>query len=98
MRQALAGMLWSKQYFGFDVSKWLEEHGAGPMTPGAPEVRNSEWFGHGERAHYFHAGQVGIPVVCRMGLGVPAVLLTPERRVEAYRRKEACEDEYPELA
>src|ERR1700756_3934973 len=23
MRQALAGMLWSKQYFGFDVDKWL---------------------------------------------------------------------------
>src|SRR5215467_13186495 len=44
MRQALAGMLWSKQYFGFDVSKWLEEHGAGPMLPGARQVRNSEWF------------------------------------------------------
>ncbi len=28
MRQALAGMLWSKQYFAFDVAKWLEEHGA----------------------------------------------------------------------
>jgi hypothetical protein len=27
MRQALAGMLWTKQYFFFDVSKRLEEHG-----------------------------------------------------------------------
>src|SRR5215469_5017328 len=27
MRQALAGMLWSKQFFFFDVDKWLEEHG-----------------------------------------------------------------------
>jgi hypothetical protein len=44
MRQALAGMLWSKQYFGFDVDKWLEEHGADPMQPGAPQMRNSEWF------------------------------------------------------
>ena len=44
MRQALAGMLWSKQYFGFDVDKWLEEHGADPMRPGARQVRNSEWF------------------------------------------------------
>jgi hypothetical protein len=43
MRQALAGMLWSKQYFGFDVDKWLEEHGANPMRPGAKEMRNSEW-------------------------------------------------------
>ena len=33
MRQALAGMLWSKQYFFFDVDKWLEEHGVDPMRP-----------------------------------------------------------------
>ncbi len=32
MRQALAGMLWSKQYFFFDVDKWLEEHGADRMV------------------------------------------------------------------
>jgi len=44
MRQALAGMLWSKQYFGFDVDKWLEEHGADQMKPGARQMRNSEWF------------------------------------------------------
>ncbi len=44
MRQALAGMLWSKQYFGFDLDKWLEEHGADPMQPGARQMRNSEWF------------------------------------------------------
>jgi Glycosyl hydrolase family 63 C-terminal domain len=44
MRQALAGMLWSKQYFAFDVSKWLEEHGADPLQPNARPIRNSEWF------------------------------------------------------
>jgi hypothetical protein len=44
MRQALAGMLWSKQYFAFDVAKWLEEHGAGPMQRNAPPVRNSDWY------------------------------------------------------
>jgi hypothetical protein len=43
MRQALAGMLWSKQYFGFDVDKWLGEHGANPVRPGSREMRNSEW-------------------------------------------------------
>ncbi|HEV2114630.1 MAG TPA: glucosidase [Terriglobales bacterium] len=43
MRQALAGMLWSKQYFGFDVEKWLQEHGVNPMRPGK-QVRNTEWF------------------------------------------------------
>jgi len=43
MRQALAGMLWSKQYFGFDVDKWLEEHGVDPFRP-RKEIRNREWF------------------------------------------------------
>jgi hypothetical protein len=27
MRQALAGMLWSKQYYGYDIEKWLSQHG-----------------------------------------------------------------------
>jgi hypothetical protein len=44
MRQALSGMLWSKQYFSLDVTKWLAEHGADPRTPDAPRLRNSEWF------------------------------------------------------
>ena len=44
MRQALAGMLWSKQYFGFDVNKWLDEHAAGPRQRGARQMRNREWF------------------------------------------------------
>ena len=44
MRQALAGMLWTKQYFGFELDKWLEEHGADPMLPGNRQMRNSEWF------------------------------------------------------
>jgi hypothetical protein len=44
MRQALAGMLWSKQFFFFDVDLWLKEHGVDPMKPGARFMRNSEWF------------------------------------------------------
>ena len=45
MRQALAGMLWSKQYFYYDLDTWLDEHGAGPTVPVAQRrrVRNSEW-------------------------------------------------------
>ena len=50
MRQALAGMLWSKQYFGFDVDKWLEEHGVDPMRPDGRQIRNSEW-GHMVNEH-----------------------------------------------
>ena len=33
MRQALAGMLWSKQFYHYDVDKWLEERGADPFKP-----------------------------------------------------------------
>jgi hypothetical protein len=45
-RQALAGMLWSKQYYYFDLDHWLEEHRAHPLTSGngAGNVRNVEWF------------------------------------------------------
>jgi hypothetical protein len=42
VRQAMAGMLWSKQYFGYDVDRWLTEHGLDPLNPG--EIRNGEWF------------------------------------------------------
>ncbi|MFA6162779.1 MAG: glucosidase [Methylobacter sp.] len=46
MRQALAGMLWSKQYFYYDVDKWLEEHNVTPWS-GAEQrhrIRNGEWY------------------------------------------------------
>ena len=34
-RQALAGMLWAKQYYLFDVDTWLKEHDAHPLLGGA---------------------------------------------------------------
>ena len=43
MRQALSGMLWSKQYYFFDVDKWLEEHGVDPFAATSGPVRNLEW-------------------------------------------------------
>jgi len=44
-RQALAGMLWSKQYYYFDLDRWLDEHEANPLTgTGDRTIRNSEWF------------------------------------------------------
>jgi hypothetical protein len=46
MRQALAGLMWSKQYFYYDLNQWLKEHHVNPWM--APElrhhVRNSDWF------------------------------------------------------
>ncbi len=44
MRQALAGMLWSKQFFFFDGDNWLDEHNSNPLHRGYRHARNSEWF------------------------------------------------------
>ncbi|HTQ61057.1 MAG TPA: hypothetical protein VMI32_12570 [Candidatus Solibacter sp.] len=44
MRQALAGMLWSKQFFFFDGDNWLDEHKSNPLHHGYRNSRNSEWF------------------------------------------------------
>ncbi|WP_447983150.1 MGH1-like glycoside hydrolase domain-containing protein [Nitrospira sp. Nam74] len=44
MRQAIAGMLWSKQYYYFDADRWLEEHHSNPLRAGYRITRNSEWF------------------------------------------------------
>jgi hypothetical protein len=39
MRQAFAGMLWSKQFYHYDVKKWLEGDPAGPKPP------EERWYG-----------------------------------------------------
>ena len=44
MRQALAGMLWSKQFFFFDGDNWLDEHHSNPLHSGYRAARNSDWF------------------------------------------------------
>jgi hypothetical protein len=44
-RQALAGMLWSKQHYHYDVARWLEQHDASPFAgKQRRSVRNAEWF------------------------------------------------------
>jgi hypothetical protein len=45
VRQALAGMLWSKQFYYFDLDIWLREHGynATGVKP-AQTMRNAPWF------------------------------------------------------
>ena len=46
MRQALAGMLWGKQYYEYDVHHWLREHGVNPWDGGrrAPRCATSRGF------------------------------------------------------
>ncbi len=44
LRQALAGMLWGKQFFHYDVLRWLEGDPAGPRPPDSRWAgRNREW-------------------------------------------------------
>jgi hypothetical protein len=44
MRQAFAGLLWSKQFFHYDVRRWLEGDPAGPPPPASRrQGRNHEW-------------------------------------------------------
>jgi hypothetical protein len=44
-RRALAGMLWSKQYYYFDLDRWLLEHDAHPILGSKKgRSRNAEWF------------------------------------------------------
>jgi Glycosyl hydrolase family 63 C-terminal domain len=44
-RQALAGMLWSKQFYYFDLDRWLTEHDSHPLLgAGKGGARNPDWF------------------------------------------------------
>jgi Glycosyl hydrolase family 63 C-terminal domain len=44
MRQALAGMLWTKQYYYFNANTWLADHHAHPLHPVSRDFRNRDWF------------------------------------------------------
>lgn len=45
VRRAMAGLLWSKQFYHFDVKKWLSGDPAGPPPPpGRSRVRNADWM------------------------------------------------------
>ena len=44
MRQAFAGMLWSKQFYHYDVARWLDGDPAGPPPPAERRSgRNAGW-------------------------------------------------------
>ncbi|HEY2785240.1 MAG TPA: glucosidase [Fimbriiglobus sp.] len=52
MRQALAGMLWGKQFYHYDVDKWLEERGSDPFKASRKQApRNDHW-------HHMYNGDI----------------------------------------
>ena len=71
MRQALAGMLWTKQFYHYDVDKWLEERGSDPFKPTRkPRAAQRALAPHVQRRHHLDAGQVGVSLVRRLGPGL----------------------------
>jgi hypothetical protein len=44
MRQALAGMLWTKQCYTYNVDRWLRDRGATTEAGARPPGRNAAWF------------------------------------------------------
>jgi hypothetical protein len=55
LRQALAGMLWSKQYYYFDLDEWLTEHQANFLRGGRKLMRNRGWV------HMVNEGVLSMP-------------------------------------
>jgi hypothetical protein len=53
-RQALAGMLWSKQFYYFDLEQWLSEHKRSPLLD-ANVGRSAEW------CHMVNADIISMP-------------------------------------
>jgi hypothetical protein len=55
-RQALSGMLWTKQFYYFDLEQWLTEHRSHPLLGEMRGgVRNSDWF------HMLNADIISMP-------------------------------------
>ena len=56
MRQALAGMLWSKQCYHYDVRTWLNgDPGQPPPPPERKKGRNHDW------THLYNADVLSMP-------------------------------------
>jgi hypothetical protein len=56
MRQAFAGLLWSKQFYHYDVQRWLAGDPAGPPPPAARKgARNRDWH------HLYNEDVISMP-------------------------------------
>jgi len=56
MRQAFAGLLWSKQFYHYDVNQWLKGDPPGPQPPSERlRGRNHEWN------HLYNADVISMP-------------------------------------
>ena len=72
MRQALAGMLWSKQTYYFDLDVWLQGAAVAPAAVAEPPGQSERVVvPHGQPRRHLDAGQVGVPLVRGVGSRLP---------------------------
>jgi mannosylglycerate hydrolase MGH1-like protein/glycosyl hydrolase family 63 len=56
MRQALGGLLWSKQFYCYDLNRWIQGDPAGPQPPRQRlNGRNKEWH------HLYNSDVISMP-------------------------------------
>ncbi|MCC9605659.1 glucosidase [Blastopirellula sp. JC732] len=61
LRQANAGLLWTKQFYHYVIPRWLENNGNGKkrrksdQQPGAPSKRNADW------GHLYNKNVISMP-------------------------------------
>ena len=80
MRQAFAGMLWSKQYYAYDVTRWLEgDPGRADAAERAADRAQRRLAPLRRRGHPVDARPVGVPVVRGLGPRVPRDHARPRR-------------------
>ena len=72
MRQAFAGMLWSKQLYDYDIQRWLDGDPDPAATTGVAADRPELALDELRRVrHHVDARQVGVPVVRGLGPRLP---------------------------
>ena len=66
------GLLWTKQYYHYFVDCWLKGDPTEPPPPASrTQGRNHDWMAPGRSRRALDARQVGVPVVRRLGHGLP---------------------------
>ena len=71
LRQAVAGLMWGKQFYHYDVARWLDGDPAGRRRRRAAGTAQQPLVAHVQLRRHLHAGPVGVPVVRRLGPGLP---------------------------
>ena len=90
-RQAFAGMIWSKQFYHYDVPRWLEGDPAQPPPPRrAPPRPQQRLAAPQQRRRHLDAGQVGVSLVRRLGPRLPLHPARADRRRSSPSSSSCC--------